>query len=127
MTGEYGQDWGYWSPANKHRGIDYGAPSGTPIYYRGIRSAKVGRVSHTNSGDFGVHVRLILDEPHDLWTLYGHMRMLAHHLVEGMPAEPGWKLGEVGQTGVATGDHLHHQCYHGGPGASTDLPRPSTR
>ncbi len=121
VTGRFGQSTGFWTPSRPHRGIDYGVPAGTPIYYRGLHRATVIKAHHEPSGDFGIHCRLLLNELEDVWALYAHMERLAPDLVNGFAVYPGDVLGWIGHTGMATGDHLHWQCYHDGPGASLDI------
>lgn len=88
--------------ARGHSGIDYGAPTGTPVRTVGdgvVEFAGVQRgygnviyVKHTNRQDT---------------TVYGHLSRI--HVKTGQSVQQGDKIGEVGATGVATGPHLHFE------------------
>jgi murein DD-endopeptidase MepM/ murein hydrolase activator NlpD len=84
-----------------HPGIDLEAPYGTPV-----RAAADGDVTGQNMGaGYGRHV--VLDHGHDLITLYGHLSSIA--VVPGQHVTCGQVIGYVGQTGRATGPHLHYE------------------
>jgi murein DD-endopeptidase MepM/ murein hydrolase activator NlpD len=84
-----------------HPGIDLEAPWGTPV-----RAAADGDVTGQNMGaGYGRHV--VLDHGHDLITLYGHLSSIA--VVPGQHVTTGQVIGYVGQTGRATGPHLHYE------------------
>ena len=89
-----------------HSGIDYAAPTGTPI-----RTLGDGRVtfSGTQSG-YGKVV--IIDHSRGRTTLYAHMSKI--HATTGQMVEQGDIIGEVGQTGWATGPHLHLEFHENG-------------
>ena len=90
-----------------HRGIDYGAPKGTPIY----ASAK-GVVSITCKGWCGAYGTMaIIDHPDkDTKTLYAHMSKIAVHT--GDEVTQGQTIGYVGSTGHSTGPHLHFEVFY---------------
>ena len=52
---------------------------------------------------------IVLDHGYGLFSIYAHMRHMA--VTEGMKIKRGELLGEVGQTGRATGPHLHWGIY----------------
>jgi len=82
-----------------HGGIDYSAPTGTPIV-----AANSGRVALV--ADFFFPGRLVvLDHGLGLYTLYFHLDSVAAS--EGQRIERGQPLGAVGASGRATGPHLH--------------------
>jgi murein DD-endopeptidase MepM/ murein hydrolase activator NlpD len=84
-----------------HPGIDIDAPSGTPV-----RAAADGYVTGASTvAGYGREV--ILDHGHDLLTLYGHLSAIG--VVEGQHVLRGQVIGYVGQTGRATGPHLHYE------------------
>jgi len=121
ITGGFGDPYpgGY-----QHRGVDYGCPEGTPVYYQGYDRARI----HTaeNTGSFGLHVRLELPNLDEatgrlLWVVYGHLSALGHMVGAGDYLVPGQALGFSGNTGLSSGPHLHWQIYIDGPGASTDI------
>jgi murein DD-endopeptidase MepM/ murein hydrolase activator NlpD len=84
-----------------HPGLDIEAPYGTPV-----RAAGDGEVTGLNMGS-GYGRQVVLDHGHDLLTLYGHLSSLA--VVPGQHVNRGQVIGYVGQTGRATGPHLHYE------------------
>jgi murein DD-endopeptidase MepM/ murein hydrolase activator NlpD len=84
-----------------HPGIDIEAPYGTPI-----RAAGDGEVANANMGA-GYGRQVVLDHGHDLITLYGHLSSVA--VVPGQHVIRGQVIGYVGQSGRATGPHLHYE------------------
>lgn len=91
-----------------HRGVDFGAPSGTPIYAAGnARVIQAGR-----KGGYGIYVRLRHDGQFD--TAYGHMRALAKGIRPGTAVHQGQVIGYVGSTGESTGPHLHYELIQHG-------------
>jgi murein DD-endopeptidase MepM/ murein hydrolase activator NlpD len=84
-----------------HSGVDIEAPSGTPV-----RAAGDGEVTGANMGA-GYGRQVVLDHGHDLLTLYGHLSAIA--VVPGQHVTRGQVIGYVGQSGRATGPHLHYE------------------
>jgi len=85
-----------------HRGVDYAAPSGTPV-----RAAGDGKViSRGRNGGFGNAV--VLQHGGNITTLYAHLSRFADPKV-GNRVKQGEIIGYVGQTGLATGPHLHYE------------------
>lgn len=86
-------------PRMPHSGIDYAAPTGTPVV-----AANTGRVALV--GDFFFPGRLVvLDHGLGLYTLYFHLH--AVDVAEGAMVDRGQPVGTVGMTGRSTGPHLH--------------------
>jgi len=85
-----------------HKGVDYAAPTGTPIMAAG--NAKV--VSAGWQRGYGNTV--VLDHGRGYTTLYGHMSRTAK-LRRGQQVQQGEVIGYVGATGLATGPHLHYE------------------
>lgn len=86
-----------------HTGVDFGAPQGTPIRAAGNGKIEVaGRL-----GAYGIAVKIQHDGKYE--TLYGHMRKLAAGIRPGAKVRQGQVIGYVGQTGRATGPHLHYE------------------
>jgi murein DD-endopeptidase MepM/ murein hydrolase activator NlpD len=84
-----------------HSGVDIDAPYGTPI-----RAAGDGDVTGAGmAGGYGREV--VLNHGHDVRTLYGHLSAIA--VVPGQHVPRGEVIGYVGQTGRATGPHLHYE------------------
>lgn len=84
-----------------HPGMDIEAPYGTPV-----RAAGDGDVLNENLGA-GYGHQVVLDHGHDLITLYGHLSAVA--VVPGQHVVRGQVIGYVGQSGRATGPHLHYE------------------
>lgn len=86
-----------------HRGVDYAAPSGTPI-----RAAGDGRVEFVGvRGGYGNVVVIRHGQAYS--TLYAHMRGFAKGIRTGTRVRQGQTIGYVGMTGLATGPHLHYE------------------
>jgi murein DD-endopeptidase MepM/ murein hydrolase activator NlpD len=86
-----------------HKGVDYAAPTGTAI-----KAAGDGRVSFIGiQGGYGRVI--ILDHGNSITTLYGHMSRFAPSLRVGNRVSQGQTIGFVGQSGAATGPHLHYE------------------
>ena len=80
-----------------HKGVDYSAPTGTPIMAAG--DGKV-TLAGTYSG-FGNCVTI--DHAGNYSTLYGHMSRFANGIRKGSSVKQGQIIGYVGSTGLATG------------------------
>lgn len=83
-----------------HAGIDIGVNEGTKIV-----SAMDGKVIISSSqGDYGNHIKIVSG---NVTTLYAHCKTL--FVKEGDEIKQGMEIAEVGQTGRATGPHLHFE------------------
>ena len=82
-----------------HRGVDFAAPRGTPVY------ACNGGVVRLARDVFNRGKTVILDHGWGVSTEYLHLDRI--QVREGDRLIKGQKLGEVGNTGVSTGPHLH--------------------
>lgn len=85
-----------------HRGVDYAAPSGTFVYAAG--DGKV--IFRGVHGGYGNTV--ILQHGDNITTLYAHLSRFANPRV-GSRVQQGQRIGFVGQSGLATGPHLHYE------------------
>ena len=86
-----------------HKGIDFAAPTGTPI-----KAAGAGRVvSRGRNGGYGNVV--VLAHNKGITTLYGHMSRFAKGLSVGDRVAQGEVIGYVGSTGLASGPHVHYE------------------
>ena len=86
-----------------HRGVDYAAPSGTPV-----RATAEGRILSVGLGaGYGNLVEIRHGDNYS--TLYGHLSRFATGLKRGSVVNQGQIIGYVGQTGLATGPHLHYE------------------
>lgn len=84
-----------------HTGIDYGAPTGTAIF-----STANGRVTFAGWKS-GYGKLVIVKHPNGYQTYYGHCSRLLKK--SGQLVEQGQVIALVGQTGVATGPHVHYE------------------
>lgn len=89
--------------ARPHRGVDYAAPTGTPILATG--DGKVDFIG--NKGGYGRVI--ILSHGGKYTTLYGHMSGFKKGLKRGQRVKQGQTIGYVGMSGLATGPHLHYE------------------
>lgn len=86
-----------------HRGVDYAAPTGTPV-----KAAGEGRVRFIgNKGGYGKVIEI--QHANEVRTLYGHLSRFASGLRQGERVRQGEVIGFVGMTGLATGPHLHYE------------------
>lgn len=86
-----------------HRGVDYAAPTGTPV-----RATGDGRiVSLGPNGGYGKTI--IVQHGTRYSTLYAHLSNYARGLRNGHSIKQGQIIGYVGMTGLATGPHLHYE------------------
>lgn len=85
-----------------HTGIDIAAAYGTPI--SPFMKGKVSEVGHLNWG-YGNYV--VIDHGNNVTSLYGHMDRT--NATVGQSVQPGDVIGYEGQTGWATGPHVHFQ------------------
>jgi murein DD-endopeptidase MepM/ murein hydrolase activator NlpD len=86
-----------------HRGVDYAAPSGTPIKASG--DAKV--IFRGVKSGYGNVV--ILQHGGNITTLYAHMSRFDRNVRNGTRVRQGQTIGYVGATGLVTGAHLHYE------------------
>jgi murein DD-endopeptidase MepM/ murein hydrolase activator NlpD len=90
-----------------HRGVDYAAPTGTPV-----KAAGAGRILFRGvKGGFGNVVEI--QHNGKVVTRYGHLSRFAK-LGQGSKVEQGEIIGYVGMTGLATGPHLHFEYIERG-------------
>jgi murein DD-endopeptidase MepM/ murein hydrolase activator NlpD len=86
-----------------HTGVDWAAPSGTPILAAGDGTVeRVGR-----EGGYGNYVRI--RHANGFATAYGHMVRFAAGVEPGVAVKQGQIIGYVGSTGFSTGPHLHFE------------------
>lgn len=92
---------------NFHSGLDFTAPTGTPIYATGDGVVSLSR--YDNSG-YGMHV--VINHGYGYQTLYGHMSRMKVNA--GQTVKRGDVIGYVGSTGKSTGPHCHYEVIKGG-------------
>jgi len=91
-----------------HNGVDFAASTGTPV-----RAAGDGMIASAGrNGDYGNHIEIRHENG---WsTTYSHLNSIASVVHPGQPVKQGQIIGTVGQTGLATGPHLHFALYRNG-------------
>lgn len=95
-----------------HKGVDFAAPRGTPIYAAGdgvIESA--GR-----KGSYGNYIRIKHNSK--LKTAYAHLHRISKGIRPGVRVKQGQVIGTVGTTGRSTGPHLHYEVLLNGKHAN---------
>ncbi|MDQ6629954.1 MAG: M23 family metallopeptidase [Pseudomonadota bacterium] len=85
----------------QHKGVDYGAPIGTPV--RAIGEGTVEFAGWQNGYGNVVHIK----HSNDLETVYAHLSHI--DVAKGSRIEQGATIGAVGMTGWSTGPHLHFE------------------
>ena len=91
-----------------HTGVDWGAPVGTPILSAG--SGVLLTVERSSS--YGNHIEI--QHPNGYVTTYSHMSGFARGMAAGVHVRQGQVIGYLGQTGLATGPHLHYEVIVNG-------------
>src|SRR5580693_5861606 len=94
--------------ARMHTGVDWAAPIGTPIYAAGNGSViKAG-------WDGGYGRRVEIQHANGYVTAYNHMSGFGRWIVEGAHVVQGQTVGYLGDSGLATGPHLHYEVIING-------------
>jgi murein DD-endopeptidase MepM/ murein hydrolase activator NlpD len=106
-----------------HTGLDFAAPTGTPVY-----AAADGVVESVRfERGYGHVVRL--RHQGGMRTLYAHLSRFAPGLRAGMRVRQGQTIGRVGSTGMSTGPHLHYEVHIAGravnPATASPPPPPA--
>lgn len=91
-----------------HKGVDYAAAHGTPVKAAG--DGKV--IFRGRKGGYGNAV--ILQHGGNITTLYGHLSNFNRNVRNGSRVKQGDVIGYVGQTGLASGPHLHYEYRKNG-------------
>lgn len=86
-----------------HKGVDFGAAQGTPIYAAGDGTI-------ASAGWSGGYGNLVVIKHTDKYsTAYGHASRIAKGIKPGMRVRQGQVVAYVGSTGQSTGPHLHYE------------------
>jgi murein DD-endopeptidase MepM/ murein hydrolase activator NlpD len=91
-----------------HRGVDFGAPAGTPIFAAG--EGTIEDLGERNG--YGRYIRIRHSGAYA--TAYAHMNAYGRGLKKGMRVRQGQVIGYVGASGMATGPHLHYEVLRDG-------------
>jgi len=94
--------------ARAHKGVDFAAPRGTPIYAAG--DGVIERIDRY--GSFGNYIRIRHTRGYK--TAYAHLNGFRRGLRRGSRVEQGQVIGYVGTTGRSTGPHLHYEVHLNG-------------
>ena len=102
------------STRDPHHGVEFLNKFGTPVH-----AAADGVVVFAGADKEAVYSPwanfygnvIVIQHENDLFTLYAHLSAI--NIQAGQPVKMGKKIGEVGQSGVATGSHLHFEVRHG--------------
>lgn len=89
-----------------HKGIDFAAPTGTPIYAGGNGVIEVAKVN----GGYGKYIRIRHNNEYK--TAYAHLSGFKKGIVKGDRVSQGDIIGYVGSTGKSTGPHLHYEIIY---------------
>ncbi|MFJ2935480.1 M23 family metallopeptidase [Streptomyces sp. NPDC087219] len=107
LSATYMQSGSMWS-SGYHTGLDFAAPTGTPL--KAVHSGTVKSAGW--SGSYGYRVVLELSDGTEIW--YAHMSSMT--VSAGQTVGTGETIGRVGATGNVTGAHLHMEVHT--PGGS---------
>ncbi|GJM10319.1 MAG: hypothetical protein DHS20C11_25950 [Lysobacteraceae bacterium] len=86
-----------------HRGVDYGASTGTPV--RATGDGKV--IFASKNSSYGNHV--IIQHGSEYKTLYAHLSKFGRGVKKGVRVRQGQVIGLSGATGLVTAPHLHYE------------------
>ncbi len=91
-----------------HKGTDFAAPTGTPIYAAGNGVVEF----RGRNGGYGNYVRIRHNGKYK--TAYAHMSRFGKGIRKGSHVKQGQIIGYVGSTGRSTGPHLHYEVLEHG-------------
>ena len=89
-----------------HKGTDFAAPKGTPIYAGGNGVVEVAGVN----GGYGKYIRIRHNNEYK--TAYAHLNSFKKGIRKGVRVNQGEIIGYVGSTGKSTGPHLHYEIIY---------------
>ena len=105
--------------AKMHKGVDFAAATGTPIYAAG--DGVIERANRFSS--FGNYIKIRHNNSYK--TAYAHLNGFAKGIRAGSRVKQGQVIGYIGTTGRSTGPHLHYEVHKNGKQVnphSVDLP-----
>ncbi|WP_367043536.1 M23 family metallopeptidase [Streptomyces sp. Je 1-332] len=111
LTGTFGQPGSMWS-SGYHTGLDFAAPTGTPI--KAVHSGTIKEAGW--AGAYGYRTVLELDDGTEVW--FCHQSSM--NVSAGQKVTTGETIGRVGATGNVTGAHLHMEVHPGGDATGVD-------
>ncbi|MCZ7459409.1 M23 family metallopeptidase [Streptomyces sp. WMMC940] len=102
LTSTYGQAGSMWS-SGYHTGLDFAAPTGTPV-----KAVHGGTIKSAGwSGSYGYRIVLELEDGTEVW--YCHLSSMTVGV--GQKVSTSETIGRVGATGNVTGPHLHLEVH----------------
>jgi murein DD-endopeptidase MepM/ murein hydrolase activator NlpD len=90
-----------------HQGLDIGAPRGTEVYAPANGVVEFVKTTYRRNRGYGKAV--VINHGHGIKTLYGHLFKI--NVKAGQKIERWDLIGLVGDTGRATGPHLHYEVW----------------
>lgn len=96
-------------PHTPHKGIDFGAAKGTPVFATAAGTIIAAGPIAENNGKYGTTVIIDHGAQH---SLYAHLNSV--NVRPGQRVQAGQRIGAVGETGLATGPHLHLEVRQNG-------------
>ena len=92
----------------KHRGVDFAAPTGTPVFAAG--NGKIEFIG--TNGAYGKYIRIKHNNSYK--TAYAHLSGYKKGISKSVRVNQGEIIGYVGSTGRSTGPHLHYEVIFNG-------------
>lgn len=89
-----------------HKGVDFAAPIGTPVYAGGNGVIEMVGVN----GGYGKYIRIRHNNEYK--TAYAHLNSYRKGISKGVRVNQGEVIGYVGSTGKSTGPHLHYEIIY---------------
>lgn len=89
-----------------HKGVDFAAPIGTPVYAGGNGVIEMVGVN----GGYGKYIRIRHNNEYK--TAYAHLSSYRKGISKGVRVNQGEVIGYVGSTGRSTGPHLHYEIIY---------------
>jgi len=89
-----------------HKGVDFAAPTGSPIYAGGNGIIEYAGVN----GGYGKYIRIRHNSEYK--TAYAHLRGFKKGISKGIRVKQGEIIGYVGSSGKSTGPHLHYEILY---------------
>ena len=89
-----------------HKGIDFAAPEGTPVYAGG--NGVIERIGV--NGGYGKYI--LIRHNNEYKTAYAHLSGFKKNIAKGTRVNQGEIIGYVGSTGLSTGPHLHYEIIY---------------
>jgi lipoprotein NlpD len=114
INSPFGPRWGKF-----HAGIDIGSP-----HYQEVVASADGDVIYANETKGGLGKAVVIQHAQGFRTVYAHLSIIIAH--EGDTVRQGQAIGGVGDTGHATGPHLHFEVRRNGAPANPEDYLPAT-